>query len=203
MKAKGFIDKGELVPDNITIPMILQRIKQADCNNGWLLDGFPRSPNQAEALWQALEKESVKLNCVVEIVLDRSTVRKRILGRRVCVRDGNHPNNIGVEAITPEKKGTAFVCRVCGSELQHRADDADEQAVDKRHNIYYDEKNGTLGAVLFFKSKVKLLQVDGMPSVKDVAENLKKQLKFTNTQFVVFFSLLLFHSSFLYCGVIL
>lgn len=71
MKAKEYIDKGELVPDEITIPMILARLKQADCNNGFLLDGFPRTKPQAEALFAALEKESINIDYVVEIVLDR------------------------------------------------------------------------------------------------------------------------------------
>jgi len=71
LKAKEYIDKGELVPDEITIPMILNRLKQADCNNGWLLDGFPRTQPQAEALFNALEKEAIDIDYVVEIVLER------------------------------------------------------------------------------------------------------------------------------------
>jgi len=83
-KAKAFIDKGELVPDDITIPMILDRLKEPDCKDGWLLDGFPRNLAQAEALWAALQKENIKLDYVIEIDLDRETAKKRIMGRRLC-----------------------------------------------------------------------------------------------------------------------
>jgi len=78
-KAKAFIDRGELVPDDITIPMILDRLKGDDCKKGWLLDGFPRNLAQAEALWTALEKERIKLDYVIEIDLDREIAKKRIM----------------------------------------------------------------------------------------------------------------------------
>ena len=90
-KAKAFIDKGELVPDAITVPMILNRLQQTDCKRGWLLDGFPRNLAQAEALWKALQEAGMKLDCVIEIILDRETAKKRIMGRRLCAKDNNHP----------------------------------------------------------------------------------------------------------------
>ncbi|HQB31674.1 MAG TPA: nucleoside monophosphate kinase, partial [Syntrophales bacterium] len=83
-KAKAFIDRGELVPDDITIPMILNRLKEADAAKGWLLDGFPRNLAQAEALYDALKKEGMALDYVIEIVLDRKTSKNRIMGRRLC-----------------------------------------------------------------------------------------------------------------------
>jgi adenylate kinase family enzyme len=79
-KAKEYIDKGELVPDDITIPMILNRLKEDDCKNGWLLDGFPRNLAQAEALAKALEKERMKLDYVIEIDLDRGSAKKELWG---------------------------------------------------------------------------------------------------------------------------
>ena len=103
-KAKDFIDRGELVPDAITVPMILKRLQEADCKNGWLLDGFPRNLAQAEALWKALEEAGMKLDYVIEIVLDREIAKKRIMGRRLCANDNNHPNNIYIEAIKPAEK---------------------------------------------------------------------------------------------------
>jgi adenylate kinase len=142
-QAKGYIDRGELVPDAITIPMILNRLKEGDCKNGWLLDGFPRNLAQAEALWKALVKENIKLDYVIEILLDRQTSKNRIMGRRLCATDNNHPNNIFINAIKPAEKDGKMVCRVCGCEtLTARADDQDEGAIDKRHNIYYDTKTG-------------------------------------------------------------
>ena len=80
-QAKSFIDRGELVPDDITIPMILKRLQEDDCKNGWLLDGFPRNITQAEAFWNALQKEKIKLDYVIELEIDRETCTRRIMGR--------------------------------------------------------------------------------------------------------------------------
>ena len=176
-KAKDYIDRGELVPDEITVPMILNRLKEADCAKGWLLDGFPRNLVQAEALWNALVKENMKLDYVIEIILDRQTSKNRIMGRRLCANDNNHPNNIFIDAIKPAEKDGKLVCRVCGCEtLTARADDQDEAAIDKRHNIYYDTKTGTLAGVNYFKERVKVIEVSGVPGVKEVSEDLLKKL---------------------------
>jgi len=176
-KAKAYIDRGDLVPDEITVPMILKRLQEDDCKNGWLLDGFPRNLAQAEALWKALEKAGMKLDNVIEILLDRETAKKRIMGRRLCANDNNHPNNIYIEAIKPAEKDGKLVCRVCGCEkLTARADDQDEAAIDKRHGIYYDTKTGTLAAVRYFKERVKVLEVDGTPGVKEVSSALLAKL---------------------------
>jgi adenylate kinase len=176
-KAKGYIDRGELVPDEITVPMILNRLKEEDCKKGWLLDGFPRNLAQAEALWNALVKENIKLEYVIEILLDRQTSKNRIMGRRLCAQDNNHPNNIFIDAIKPAQKDGKMICRVCGCEtMTTRADDQDEAAIDKRHNIYYDTKTGTMAGVNYFKERVKVIDVDGLPGVKEVSEALLKKL---------------------------
>ena len=176
-KAKGYIDRCELVTDEITVPMILNRLKEEDCKKGWLLDGFPRNLAQAEALWNALVKENIKLEYVIEIILDRQTSKNRIMGRRLCAQDNNHPNNIFIDAIKPAQKDGKMVCRVCGCEtLTTRADDQDEAAIDKRHNIYYDTKTGTMAGVNYFKERVKVINVDGLPGVKEVSEALMKKL---------------------------
>ena len=98
-KAKAYMDKGELVPDEITIPMILD-ILQKQGSNGWLLDGFPRNMEQAHKLNDALEKANMNLDYVVEIILDREVARNRIMGRRLCDKNNNHPNNVFIDAIT-------------------------------------------------------------------------------------------------------
>jgi adenylate kinase len=176
-KAKAYIDRGELVPDDITIPMILNRLKEDDGAKGWLLDGFPRNLAQAEALWIALEKEKMKLDYVIEIDLDRDTAKKRIMGRRLCKMDNNHPNNIFIDAIKPHEHEGKTVCRVCGCEdLSARADDQDTNAIDKRHGIYYDTKTGTLAAVNYFKERAKVITVNGSKGVKEVSEELMKKL---------------------------
>ena len=181
-EAKAYIDRGDLVPDNITIPMILDRLSQDDCKKGWLLDGFPRNPAQAETLYKNLEEKNIQLDYVIEISLDKETAKNRIMGRRLCVNDPNHPNNIYIDAIKPVDKGGELVCRVCGGALKTRADDQDEAAINKRHDIYYDPKDGTTAAINYYKKvaenskTLKFIVVDGAPGVKEVTESLMKQL---------------------------
>jgi adenylate kinase len=179
-EAKGYIDRGELVPDSITIPMILDRLKGDDCSNGWLLDGFPRNLTQAEELDKALKAEGIALDIVIEMVLDRQIAKDRIMGRRLCENDNNHPNNIFIDAIKPD----GDKCRVCGGRLKTRSDDQDEAAIDKRHDIYYDASTGTMAAVNFFKKlsadnsgTPKIIELDGRPGVKEVSEDLLNKLK--------------------------
>lgn len=176
-KAKAFIDAGDLVPDDITIPMILDRLKQADCAKGWLLDGFPRNPAQAKQLDEALKAAGMKLDYVVELELDREIAKGRLTGRRLCENDPNHPNNVNIEAIAP-KDGK---CRVCGGALSTRTDDIDEGAIDKRHDIYYDPKEGTLASAYYFKDlagkgETKYIVLDGSKSVPEVTADLVANL---------------------------
>jgi adenylate kinase len=157
--------------------MILNRLKEDDCKKGWLLDGFPRNLAQAEALWKALEKEKMKLDYVIEIDLDRESAKKRIMGRRLCKIDNNHPNNVYIDAIKPHEHEGKTVCRICGCEdMSTRADDQDGAAIDKRHNTYYDTKTGTLAAVNYFKERAKVISINGRVGVKEVSEELLKKL---------------------------
>jgi adenylate kinase len=178
-RAKEFIDRGDLVPDEITIPMILDRLKQSDCKDGWLLDGFPRNKNQAVKLDEALKKAGIALDIVVEILLDREIAKQRIMGRRLCLIDNNHPNNVFIEAIEPNNGK----CRVCGGELKTRADDQDEEAINKRHDIYYDVETGTLASAYYFKyqadrdGSIKYINLNGEPSVKEVTSELVAKLQ--------------------------
>ncbi|MDY0390849.1 adenylate kinase [Desulfobulbus oligotrophicus] len=176
-KAKAYIDRGDLVPDEITIPMVLETLAKSK-EKGWLLDGFPRSLAQAEALHKALQEAGMKLDYVVEIVLDRQIAKDRIMGRRLCANDNNHPNHIAFDAIKPVEKDGRLVCRVCGGELSTRADDQDEEAINKRHNIYYDETTGTMAAVNYFKNLpgAPVISVDGSKTIKEVSELIMKEL---------------------------
>ncbi len=177
-QAKAYIDKGDLVPDDITIPMILDRLQRDDCKEGWLLDGFPRNKNQAIKLDEALKTAGMRLDIVVEILLDREIAKNRIMGRRLCVNDNNHPNNIFIDAIKP----AGDKCRVCGGDLKTRSDDQDEEAINKRHNIYYDDKVGTLASAYYFRDlaeqgkDLKYITLNGEPSVKDVTDELLSKL---------------------------
>ncbi len=177
-KAKEYIDRGDLVPDEITIPMILDRLKKDDCKNGWLLDGFPRNKNQAIKLDESLKEASLALDIVVEIILDREIAKNRIMGRRLCVNDNNHPNNIYIDAIKPD----GDKCRVCGGDLKTRDDDQDEAAINKRHDIYYDTNEGTIASSYYFKDlsskegSIKYITLDGGPGVKEVTAELVSKL---------------------------
>ncbi|GAB6162011.1 adenylate kinase [Desulfothermus naphthae] len=176
-KAKEYIDKGELVPDEITIPMVLETLKEKG-KDGWLLDGFPRNITQAKKLWEALQEAGMKLDYVVEIKLDRETAKNRIMGRRLCENDPNHPNNIYIDAIKPNGDR----CRICGGALKTRSDDQDEAAINKRHDIYYDTETGTLAAAYFFKKlaeegKTKYVEVDGSKDIETIKQDLLSKIQ--------------------------
>ena len=177
-QAKEYIDRGDLVPDEITIPMILDRLQQDDCKSAWLLDWFPRNKNQAIKLDESLKAANMGLDIVIEIILDREIAKNRIMGRRLCVNDNNHPNNIYIDAIKPD----GDQCRVCGGDLKTRDDDQDEAAIDKRHSIYYDTDTGTMASAYYFKDlaategSIKYITLDGSPGVKEVTDELVSKL---------------------------
>ncbi len=177
-KAKAFIDAGDLVPDEITIPMVLDRLKQDDCAKGWLLDGFPRNKVQAEKLDASLKEASMELDVVIEMLLDRQIAKDRIMGRRLCENNNNHPNNIFIDAIKPD----GDKCRVCGGALTKRDDDQDSDAIDKRHSIYYDTETGTLASAYHFKAvaekddSVKYITLAGEKDLKSVTDELISKL---------------------------
>ncbi|MFP4587216.1 MAG: adenylate kinase [Desulfohalobiaceae bacterium] len=176
-QAQAYIDRGELVPDDITIPMVLQTLKEKG-QRGWLLDGFPRNLTQAKKLWEALQEEGLSLDYVIEITLDRQVAKNRIMGRRLCANDPNHPNNVFIDAIKPD----GDKCRVCGGELKTRSDDQDEEAIDKRHDIYYDTEKGTLAAAYFYKElaqqgKTKYIELDGAGDIQSIKQALWEQLE--------------------------
>ena len=176
-KAKEYMDRGELVPDDITIPMILDILsRQGD--KGWLLDGFPRNMEQARELHEALDKAGMHLDYVVEILLPRQVAKNRIMGRRLCAVNNNHPNNIFIDAIKPE----GDKCRVCGGALSARADDQNEEAINKRHDIYYNDVDGTLAAAHYFKKlagqepRMTYIELNGEGSIDSIRETLLSRL---------------------------
>jgi len=175
-KAKEYIDRGDLVPDDITIPMVLETLKTTGAN-GWLLDGFPRNMVQAKKLWEALQAADMTLGYVIEILLPCETAKNRIMGRRLCKNDNNHPNNIFIDPIKPHGDR----CRVCSGELSTRSDDQDEAAINKRHDIYYNTKDGTLAAAYFYKDlakqgKTKYIELNGEGSIDSITDTLLKAL---------------------------
>ena len=177
MKAKGYMDAGDLVPDQLIVDLMRERMQEDDTKKGVLLDGFPRNMVQAQKLWEALQAEGLKLDYVIEILLPREIAKNRIMGRRLCKENNNHPNNIFIDAIKPN----GDKCRVCGGELSTRSDDQDEAAINKRHDIYYNTENGTLAAAYFFKNlaaegKTKYIELNGEGTIDSIKETLISQL---------------------------
>ena len=173
IKAKCYIDEGNLVPDDLTIPMVIDTLKKSN-DRGWILDGFPRSVSQAKALQEALRELKMRIDYVFEIDLEREEAKKRIMGRRICAIYGNHPNHVAFESIHPAEKDGQLVCRVCGGSLSMREDDQDEDAINQRHDIYYDDETGTLAALKVFKesSSARFISVDGNRGISEIAEEI-------------------------------
>jgi adenylate kinase len=150
-KAKVYMDKGQLVPDEITIQMVLERLAQPDCKNGAILDGFPRNLEQAKALGKALAKQSRAIDKVVNIKVTEVEVLKRLSGRWIC-RNCQTPYH---EVDNPPKvKG---ICDRCGGELYQRDDDKPE-TIKKRLKVYETE---TAPLIEYYKRARKLVEIIG------------------------------------------
>lgn len=163
-KAKGFMDQGKLVPDEILIDMIARRISQPDCKNGFILDGFPRTEPQAEALENMLQEKGMKLDAVVRLVVDEKALVDRIAGRFVCGDCGAsyHESNK-----KPKVEGTCDRCGKTGT-FKHRSDD-DPEKLKTRLIAYH---NDTAPIVPFYKERGLLKEVDGMASMDEVKERI-------------------------------
>ena len=128
-KAKAYMDKGELVPDDLVCEIATSRLLEDDCKDGCLLDGFPRTVYQAEKLDEFLEKHGKKVDKVLDIAVEKDELMTRLIGRRVCKACGA---TYHVTNMPPKKEG---VCDKCGGELMQRADDT-EETVENRIEVY-------------------------------------------------------------------
>jgi adenylate kinase len=162
MKAKEYMDKGELVPDEVVIGMVKERIGLADCENGFLLDGFPRTVEQAQALDLSLDQLDIKLDGVINIVVPEEKLMARLTGRRVCKGCGASYHVI----FNPPK--TDAVCNSCSSELYQRSDD-NEESVGTRLRAYQDK---TQPLIEYYKKKGYLVNVDGDQDIDQVLKNI-------------------------------
>ena len=160
--AKSYMEKGQLVPDEVTVKMILGRISQPDCASGILLDGFPRTLEQAKALDEALGKTNQGIDLVLHIKVPREELIRRLSGRWIC-RECQTPYNV-VEA--PPK--VAGKCDKCGGELYQRADDA-EETVQKRLDVYVAQ---TAPLIEYYASAGKLAEVNGEQGIEQVGRDL-------------------------------
>ena len=162
LKAKAYIDKGQLVPDEVTCEIVAERLKESDCKNGFMLDGFPRNVFQAEALDKMSE-----IDLVLNIAVELDKLMARLTGRRVCSKCGEsyHVSTFA------EKR-----CPKCGGEIIQRADDT-EETVGKRLGVYAEQ---TKPLIDYYSAKGKLESVDGMKPIDEVFAQLEKLLDSRN-----------------------
>lgn len=151
LKAKQYMDQGLLVPDEVTIGMLLDRIHQADCNGGFILDGFPRTIPQAESLTRALAETGEAIDFAIDVDVPDANIVNRMGGRRACLKCGA---TYHVEFAAPK---TENICDVCGAELVLRDDDKPE-TVQKRLAVYHEQ---TQPLIDYYKGKGVLHSVDG------------------------------------------
>jgi len=166
IEAKRYMDSGRLVPDEVTVGIVKGRLTEQDCQNGFLLDGFPRTVPQADALELTLQDLGVKIDRVINIEVDRDVLLKRLTGRRVCKSCGAtfHVDN------KPSREGNK--CEFCQGELYQRSDDT-EFTVANRLAVYAKQ---TAPLIEYYKEKGLLLNIAGDTAVETVAGNILKAL---------------------------
>jgi len=163
-KAKQIMDAGRLVPDDLMILMIGDRIEQPDCQNGFILDGFPRTVPQAEALDQMLEEKGWKLDSVIEMQVDEEALVERITGRFSCADCGEGYHD---QFKPPRVPG---LCETCGGKTFTRRDDDNEATVRQRMDAYRAQ---TAPILPYYRHKGILVAVDGMAEIDDVARQIE------------------------------
>lgn len=164
MKAKTFVDKGQLVPDEVVIGIVKERIKQSDCTNGYILDGFPRTISQAEALHDM----HIDVDQVIDINVSDALIYKRMSGRRVCKNCGETYN-----VNTAERKPKVDnVCDKCTGTLVQRTDD-NEETVKHRLKVYHSQ---TEPLVNYYKDRGKLVTIDGEKSLEEITEKILEEI---------------------------
>ena len=162
LKAKGFMDRGDLVPDEVVIGLVREKLQSQECSNGFLLDGFPRTVAQADRLSEMLVDQGHSIDQVIHFVLPREEVIRRLSGRRNCPMC---PSVYHVESIPPKQSG---ICDECGAELIQRNDDRPE-TVQSRLTVYEQQ---TAPLIEYYKRKDLLFELDGSGSVDAVQDRL-------------------------------
>ncbi len=165
-QAKAFIDRGELVPDSIVVAIVEDRLLEDDAKSGFLLDGFPRTVAQAEALDVALEKMAVTMDKVINIKVDPSVLVERAVGRRICKSCGATYH----VSFNPPKQES--ICDKCGGELYQRSDD-NEETVSNRILVYMDE---TAPLINYYNKQDILIDIDGQKDIKEVFSDITSAL---------------------------
>ena len=166
-KAKEYMDKGQLVPDEVVIGIVKERLSKPDCEKGFILDGFPRTVPQAEALDKILEEMGKRIDYVINIVVPDEEILKRLTGRRTCKKCGAMYHVI---YNPPKQEG---VCDKCGGELYQRDDDK-EETIKNRLKVYAEQ---TAPLVDYYRKKGVLVDIDGTKSINEIFEEILKALK--------------------------
>ena len=166
IEAKSYMDNGQLVPDEVTINMVKDRLQQDDCKNGYLLDGFPRTVHQAEALDNFLTEREESIDTALLIEVPKEFILERMTGRRVCPSCGA---SYHIKFNPPTNNGK---CDLCGSDVIQRKDDT-EETVKERLDVY---ENQTQPLIDFYKNKKQLSVVDGTQAINEVFESICKIL---------------------------
>ena len=162
MKAKAYMDQGGLVPDELTIGMLMDRIQKDDCKNGYVLDGFPRTIPQAESLTNALNERNQKINYAVNVDVPDENIVNRMSGRRACLSCG------ATYHIVYKPSKVEGICDVCGDKLVLRDDDKPE-TVKKRLSVYHDQ---TQPLIDYYKEAGVLANVDGTQDMEKVFSDI-------------------------------
>ncbi len=165
-EAKTYMDKGLLVPDELTVKILMDRVAKEDCKNGYVLDGFPRNIPQAEVLDKALTELGDKIDYAIDVEVPDENIIKRMSGRRACTSCGA---TYHVEYVPPKKEG---ICDNCGEPLVLRDDDK-EETVKNRLNVYHEQ---TQPLIEYYTKKNVLKTVDGTRDMQKVFEDITKIL---------------------------
>ncbi|MEG9298725.1 adenylate kinase [Mangrovibacillus sp. Mu-81] len=166
LKAKSFMDNGDLVPDEVTIGIVRERLSKEDCGSGFLLDGFPRTVAQAEALENILADLGKKMNYVININVDKDILMERLTGRRICKECGATYHLV---FNPPKAEG---VCDRCGGELYQRADD-NEETVQNRLDVNIKQTQPLLA---YYDDKGYLKNIDGQQDIDKVFDDIDELL---------------------------
>ena len=166
-EAKSYMDKGQLVPDELTVRILLDRVAKDDCKEGYVLDGFPRTIAQADALDKAVAALGETVDYAIDVDVPDENIVKRMSGRRACLKCGA---TYHIEHVPPKKEG---VCDSCGSELVQRADDKPETVLE-RLNVYHEQ---TQPLIDYYKDKGILRSVDGTQDMQVVFDEIVKILE--------------------------
>lgn len=166
LKAAEYVEHGKLVPDEVTIGVVGERLQAADVADGWILDGFPRNVDQADALEQLLADQGFKLDAALMIAVPEDVSIRRITGRRVC-------SNCGRNYSVDSPPSVDWTCDVCSGEVVERADDHDEETVRERLRTYHEQ---TEPLKKYYEEKGLLREVDGVGTTDEVFSRIVETL---------------------------